>query len=154
MMFSVGVIAVKYDWLEKISKDHIKVWSITIIATIIVFFIYFFAFIGIDSDYNVVLGGFNPHALAFALADNILCMGMIFVLIPIFRLKFNHQGIFLKNLSASSFHMYLIHAPILVAVSLIFAPLPLFPIVKLVIVFPLTVLLCFLASHFVLRKIL
>ncbi|MHA2173638.1 MAG: acyltransferase family protein [Candidatus Hodarchaeales archaeon] len=154
MMFSVGIIAVKYDWLEKMSKDHIKVWSITMTATVILFFVYFLTFMGLDSDYTTVLGGLNPHALVFALADNILCMGMIFFLIPIFKLKFYNQGIFSKNLSASSFHMYLIHPPILVAVSLVFAPIPLFPIVKLAIVFPITVLLCFLTSHFVLRKIL
>jgi hypothetical protein len=154
MMFSIGIVAIRYDWFEKMTKDHIKIWSYTIIAAVVLFFLYFFMFIGIDSDYSVVLGGANPHALVFTLTDNIISMGMIFVLIPIFYLKFNKQGVFLQKLSDSSFHMYLIHAPILVTVSLVFAPLPLFPIVKLAIVFPLTVILCFLGSHFVLRKIL
>lgn len=154
MMFSVGVIAIRYDWFEKISKDHIKVWSIIITVTVVLFFLYFFLFLGIDADYSVVFGGPTLHALVFALVDNVSCMGMIFVLIPIFYLKFNNQGVLLQNLSASSFHMYLIHAPILVAVSLAFASIPLFPIIKLAIVFPLTVILCYLVSHFVLQKIL
>ncbi|MHA2275589.1 MAG: acyltransferase family protein, partial [Candidatus Kariarchaeaceae archaeon] len=136
MMFSIGIVAIRYDWFEKMTKDHIKIWSYTIIAAVVLFFLYFFMFIGIDSDYSVVLGGANPHALVFTLTDNIISMGMIFVLIPIFYLKFNKQGVFLQKLSDSSFHMYLIHAPILVTVSLVFAPLPLFPIVKLAIVFP------------------
>ncbi|MHA2031230.1 MAG: acyltransferase family protein, partial [Candidatus Kariarchaeaceae archaeon] len=131
MMFSIGIVAIRYDWFEKMTKDHIKIWSYTIIAAVVLFFLYFFMFIGIDSDYSVVLGGANPHALVFTLTDNIISMGMIFVLIPIFYLKFNKQGVFLQKLSDSSFHMYLIHAPILVTVSLVFAPLPLFPIVKL-----------------------
>ncbi len=154
MMFVVGVITARYDWFEKISKDHIKVWSSIMIATVVLFFTYFLIFLGIDADYSVVFGGPNLHALVFALVDNIMCMGMIFVLIPIFYLKFNNQGILLQNLSASSFHMYLVHAPILVAISLVFASIPLFPIVKLTLVFPLTVLICYLASHYILRKIL
>ena len=154
MMFCIGIVAIRYDWFEKMTKDHIKNWSYTIIAAVVLFFLYFFMFIGIDSDYSVVLGGANPHALVFTLVDNIISMGMIFWLIPIFYLKFNKQGVLLQKLSDSSFYMYLIHAPILVTVSLVFAPLPLFPIVKLAIVFPLTVILCFLTSHFVLRKIL
>jgi hypothetical protein len=154
MMFSVGIIATRYDWFEKMSNDHVKVWAITIAATFVAFFAYFFIFLGIDADFSVLLGGFTLPSLIFSLVDNIICMGMIFVLIPIFYKRFNYQGTLLKKLSASSFNMYLIHAPILVAVTLVFASIPLFPAIKLAIVFPLTVILCYLASHFVLQKIL
>ncbi|PWI48803.1 hypothetical protein CEE45_04405 [Candidatus Heimdallarchaeota archaeon B3_Heim] len=154
MMFVVGVITARYDWFEKISKDHIKVWSSILAATVVLFFLYFILFMGVDSDYSVVFGGPNLSALVFALVDNMVCMGMIFVLIPIFYLKFNTQGNIIKNLSDSSFHMYLIHAPILVTISLVFISIPLFPVLKLVIVFPLAVILCYLASQYGLRKIL
>jgi peptidoglycan/LPS O-acetylase OafA/YrhL len=80
-------------------------------------------------------------------------VGMIFVLIPIFYAKYNHQGTLMHNLSDSAFNMYLIHAPILVLVGLAFASVALIPIVKMAIVFPLTVLLCYLVSHFVIQKI-
>ncbi|MFX0086207.1 MAG: hypothetical protein ACFFAU_11045, partial [Candidatus Hodarchaeota archaeon] len=60
----------------------------------------------------------------------------------------------LKNLSTSSFHMYLIHAPILIAISLIFASIQVFAVIKFAIVFPLAVFLCYLASHLTLKKIL
>ncbi|MHA1192469.1 MAG: hypothetical protein ACTSP9_09250 [Promethearchaeota archaeon] len=82
------------------------------------------------------------------MVDNIICMGMIFVLIKIFYAKFNTQGKILQNLSSSAFYMYLIHPPVLVLVSLGFASMPLFPVIKLAIVFPLTVILCYLISHF------
>ncbi len=42
---------------------------------------------------------------------------------------------------------------VLVPVSLGFAYVPLFPVIKLVIAFPLTVMLCYLLSHFFLEKI-
>jgi membrane-bound acyltransferase YfiQ involved in biofilm formation len=110
--------------------------------------------VGFDADFSVVLGGFTLPAFVFAVAENIVSIGMIFVLIPIFYLKFNSQGVLLQNLSSSAFYMYLIHAPILVAVSLVFASIPLFAIFKFIIVFPLTVILCYLASHYGLKKIL
>jgi hypothetical protein len=152
MMFAVGILTARYDWFEKISKGHIKFWSSVLITTVVLFFAYFLLFLGIDADYSVVFGGPNLHALVFALVDNIACMAMIFILIPIFYLKFNRQGIFLKNLSDSSFHMYVIHPPILVAVSLVFISIPLFPVVKLTTVFLLAVVFCYLVSHYFLQR--
>jgi hypothetical protein len=153
MMFSVGVIAVRYGWFEKMTKDHVKAWSITMAAAFVFFYLYAFLFVGMDADFSVYMGGSSVAALAWALAESIICVGMIFVLIPIFYAKFNHQGTLLHNLSSSAYHMYLIHPPILVLVALAFASVPLIPVVKLWIVFPLTVILCYLASYYGLQRI-
>jgi surface polysaccharide O-acyltransferase-like enzyme len=117
------------------------------------FYLYALLFLGLDADFSVVLGGPTLAAFLFALTENVICMGMIFVLLPIFQAKFNHQGVLLRNLSASAFHMYLIHPPILVLVALAFASILLSPVLKLAIVWPLTVILCYLASHYVLQRI-
>jgi glucan biosynthesis protein C len=153
IMYSVGVIAVRYDWFEKMSRVHVRIWSITMAVTFVLFYLYGFLFLGLDSDPNVMLGGPTLHAFVFALADNVMCMAMIFVLIPIFRSRYNDQGVLLRNLSSSAYHIYLIHAPVLVLVSLGFASIPLIPVLKLAIVFPLAVILCYLASYYVLQRI-
>ena len=153
MMFSVGIIAYRYGWFEKMTRHQFKVWVVTIFVTVILFFTYFFLVVGADSDFSVFFGGFNLNALIFAMVDNIACMGMIFVLIKIFYAKFNKQGKILKNLANSSFHMYLIHPIVVIPVSLGFAFIPFSPILKLAIVFLISVILCYLASHFVLQKI-
>lgn len=153
MMFSVGVIAYRYGWFEQMTRHHVKVWAITIFAAVMLFFTYFFVFVGVDSDYSAFFGGPNLNALIFALLDNIACMGMIFVLIKIFCAKFNKQGKILKNLADSSYHMYLIHPFVVIPVSLGIAFIPLSPLIKLAIVLPVSVLLCYLISHFILQKI-
>ncbi len=153
MMFSVGVIAYRYGWFEQMTRHHVKVWVITIFAAVMLFFTYFFVFVGVDSDYSAFFGGPNLNALIFALLDNIACMGMIFILIKIFYAKFNKQGKILKNLASSSYHMYLIHPFVVIPVSLGFAFIPVSPLIKLAIVFPVSVLLCYLISHFILQKI-
>ncbi len=93
------------------------------------------------------------NALIFALVDNIACMGMIFVLVKIFYAKFNKQGKTMKNLADSSLHIYLIHPFIAIPLSLGIMFIPLSPLIKLAIVFPVTVILCYLISHFGLQKI-
>ena len=153
MMFAVGVIAVRYGWFEKMGKRHVKAWSITIAAAFLLVYLYGFLIIGLDADFSVFMGGPSTAALLWAMAESIICVGMIFVLIPVFYAKFNHQGTLLHNLSTSAYQMYLIHPPILVLVSLAFASVPLIPVVKLAIVFPLTVILCYLASHYGLQRI-
>ncbi|MFX1452614.1 MAG: acyltransferase family protein [Promethearchaeota archaeon] len=153
MMFSIGVIAVRYQWIEKMTKHHVKVWTIIIAASFFLFFTYAALVVGLDADLSVFMGGFNVHALFFAIVESVICMGMIFVLIKVFYAKFNKQGKILENLSSSAFFIYLIHPPVLVLISLGFANLPLLPAVKLLIVFPLAVIVCYLFSHFILEKI-
>jgi len=153
MMFSVGIIAFRYGWFEMMSKKGIKIWSISIVVAYVLLSIYWFIFLGFDTDLNVALGGPTLAAFLFAVVDNIIAMGMIFILIPIFYTRFNKQGPLLRNLSANAYHIYLIHPPILVLVALAFASIPLIPVLKLVIVWPLTVILCYLVSHYVIQKI-
>jgi len=78
---------------------------------------------------------------------------MIFVLIKIFYAKFNKQGKILKNLSDSSYNMYLIHPFVVISISLTIASIPLSPLIKIAIVLPVAFILCYLISHFVLEKI-
>ena len=153
MMFGFGVISVRYFWFEKMTRNHVKLWLITIIIAAVLIYLDFFLVLGVDADLVVFSGGFNIHALLFALVDNVICMGVIFVLIKVFYAKFNKQGPLLRNLSASAYHMYLIHPIILVSLSLGIATLALSPLVKILIVFPIAVILCYLVSHYITGKI-
>jgi MFS family permease len=150
--FSVGVIAVRYQWFDKMTRRHAQIWSATIIAAILIVFTLGFTFLGV-SDLTVFTGGASWPAFLFAVLDNITSMGMMFVIIWVFYSKFNKQGSTLRNLSSSAYQMYLIHPPVLVGISLGLAAIPIIPILKLVIVFPLGVLVCYLLSHYILRKI-
>ena len=153
MMFGVGIICVRYRWFEKISKRDVQIWLVTIIISMMSIYLDFFFVLGVEADLAIFSGGLNFHALLFSMADSIICMGMIFVLIKVFYAKFNKQGPLLHSISASAYHMYLIHPPILVTLSLAIAFLDLSPIVKILMVFTLGVLLCYLVSHFIIERI-
>ena len=153
MMFSVGVICIRYFWFEKMTKKHAKIWLITIIISLVVIYTDFIIAMVMGVDFVNFTGGLNIHSFIMAIVDNIICIGVIFILIKIFYAKFNKQGTILRNLSISAYHMYLVHPLILIGVSLGFSNLTLHPIIKLVIVFSLTVILCYLTSRFVIQNI-
>ena len=153
LMFSIGVISVRYLWFEKITKKHVKIWLITIIITLVIIYIDFILAIISEVDFIEFTGGLNFHSFLMSLVDNIICMGVIFILIKVFYARFNKQGTVLRNLSVSAYHMYLVHPPVLIALSLSLASLSLNPLIKIAIVFPSAVLVCYLISHYVLQKI-
>ena len=153
LMFSIGVISVRYLWFEKMTKKHVKMWLITIIIALVIIYIDFMIAILTEVDLIDFTGGANYHSFLMSLVDNIICMGVIFILIKVFYAKFNKQGTILRNLSTSAYHMYLVHPPVLLVLSLSLASLTLHPLIKMGIVFPSAVLICYLISHYVLQKI-
>ncbi|MFX0010163.1 MAG: acyltransferase family protein [Candidatus Hermodarchaeota archaeon] len=153
MMFSIGVICIRYLWFEKITRKHVKIWLITIIISLVVIYIDFVIAIVTDVDLIDFTGGANVHSFLMSLVDNVVCMGVIFIIIKVFYAKFNKQGRVLRELSVSAYHMYLVHPLVLIPLSLAIASLALYPILKIAIVFPLTVLICYLISHYIIQKI-
>ncbi len=144
MMFSVGVVAVRYGWINQMRKHHVKVWAATIFVVVMLYFTYFFVFVGVDADYRVFFGGLHTEALVFALVDNIICMGMIFVLIKVFYAKFNTGGNLQRKVADNSYLVYLIHPFVVVPISLTLAPVFLSPLVKMVIVVTVSIVICYM----------
>ncbi len=153
MMFCVGIICIRYRWFEKMTKKLVILWVIIILISMILIFLDLSLVLGFDADLIVFTGGLNPHAFLFALVDNLICMGMIFVLIKVFYAKFNTQGRILQNLSASAYHMYILHPPVAVFLSISIASVVLDPLLKILIVFPITIVICYIISHYIIQKI-
>ena len=151
IMLILGVVAYQRDWFRNISDKQGKMWLIIALLSIIYFFLLGFAMEG--GDITPLLGGLRWEAFAFALWESIYCMGMCIGLITLFRKKWNTQGKASKTISANSYTMYLIHAPVLVCVSIILVFILIFALLKFVIVLAVVLLLCFLISHFILRRI-
>jgi len=154
IMLILGVVAYQRDWFRNISDKQGKMWLIIALLSIIYFFLLGFVAGAIEGgDINALLGGLRWEAFAFALWESIYCMGMCIGLITLFRKKWNTQGKASKTISANSYTMYLIHAPVLVGVSIILVGILIFALLKFVIVLAIVLLLCFLISHFILRRI-
>ena len=154
IMLILGVVAYQRDWFRNISDKQGKMWLIIALLSIIYFFLLGLAAGAMSGgDITPLLGGLRWEAFAFALWESIYCMGMCIGLITLFRKKWNNQGKASKTISANSYTMYLIHAPVLVGVSIILVGILIFALLKFVIVLVVVLLLCFLISHFILRRI-
>jgi surface polysaccharide O-acyltransferase-like enzyme len=97
-------------------------------------------------------GHFTWQSAAYSTWESFFCFGVCIGLIVLFREKFNRQGQIGKFLSANAFGVYVLHAPILIFISMLFKDITLYPFLKYLVVIAITVPACFLASFF-LRKI-
>ncbi len=154
IMLILGVVAYQRDWFRNISDKQGKMWLIIALLSVIYFFLLGFAVGAMEGgDITPLLGGLRWEAFAFALWESIYCMGMCIGLITLFRKKWNTQGKASKTIYTNSYTMYLIHAPVLVGVSIILVGILIFALLKFVIVLAIVLLLCFLISYFILRRI-
>lgn len=154
IMLILGVFAYQRDWFNNISDKQGKMWLIIALLSIIYYFLLGITVGAMEGgNITLLLGGLHAESFAFALWESIYCMGMCIGLVTLFRKNWNTQGKVSKTLSANSYTMYLIHAPVLVGVSLILVVILIFALLKFVIVLVLVFLLCFLISNFILRRI-
>ena len=79
-------------------------------------------------------------------------MGMIITLLVWFRRRFNHQGSLAKAMSASAYTVFIIHAPVIVLVTLTLQDISLYPLIKYPLVALIVVPLCFLLGNYI-RKL-
>jgi len=70
----------------------------------------------------------------------------------LFRQKFNRQGKLMKELAASSYTVYIIHAPVLVFFTLAIRNITLYPLLKFALAVLVAVPLCFALGN-VVRKL-
>jgi len=153
IMLVLGVVAYKRDWLRNIPDKQGKIWLA--IALLSIFFMTFVAISAgaLEGDLTKLSGGLYWQAFAYALWESIFCIGMSLGLITLFRKKWNTQGKASKTVSANAYTIYLIHAPVLVGISVLFVVILIFALLKFVIVLAIVLLLCLLISHFILRRI-
>lgn len=153
IMLILGVIAYKRDWCRNISDNQGKLW-LGIALLSIIFMLFVAISVGaLEGNITKLLGGLYWEAFAYALWESIYCIGMSIGLITLFRKRWNTQGKASKTVSSNAYTMYLIHAPVLVGVSVLLVVILIFALLKFVIVLAIVLLLCLLISHFILRRI-
>ena len=153
IMFILGVEAYKRDWFRNISDSQGNLWFLIVLISLVFFFVIGFLGGAFEGNIEPFRGGFTWQAFAYAMWESFYCMGMCIGLITLFRRKFNRQGKVAKNLSQNAYTVYIIHAPVLIFISILFLYI-LFPaLLKFIIVLPIVLLICLFISHFILRKI-
>ncbi|KLU62360.1 glucans biosynthesis protein [Peptococcaceae bacterium CEB3] len=153
VLFIGGIKAYRNNLFAGIGYQAGKKW---LISGIVLGFFVWLAWILIcaeSGNVSAIEGGFTWQSAGYSVWESFVAVAMSIGLIGVFREKFNYQNKLVKALSDSAFTVYMFHPPIIVALALLFSPVPLLPIVKWLLLCVISVPLCFAAAHFILRRV-
>lgn len=108
--FVIGIVAYRRNWFSTMPATAGIVWLLVGIASAVVCYGLYSTGRGYFNGGGLTLGAF-----VFDLWEVFLCCGMCIGLTVLFREKLNRQGRLAKDLAASTYAVYLLHVPVLVA---------------------------------------
>jgi glucans biosynthesis protein C len=85
-------------------------------------------------------------SFAYAVWEQLTGISLIIGLLGLGKKYLNRQGILAMNLSDSAYGVFVFHAPVIVAVAVIFAGWTIFPPLKFIVLAPAALLACFLVA--------
>jgi glucans biosynthesis protein C len=152
VLFILGTVVYRRKLLEGISYRFGRFWfRITLILGFpLIFTVMILG--GALKNPAVLFGGLHWQSMAFSIWESFFCVGMCIGILSIFREKFNTQGWFSRFLSANAFGVYVIHAPMLVGITLLFRNIVIMPILKMLLMAAIILPISFICSH-LLRKL-
>ena len=144
----MGIMAYHRKWFLTMSARAGYIWLV--IGIIIVTILYFG---GNAVGPFLLKGGPYIGSLTRSLIETLLCISLIIGLLILFREKINGTNRWSKMLSNNVFVVYFIHVPVVVFLQYTLNDLPISVWTKFLITAFLGIILSFLLSHFVWRKI-
>jgi len=144
--FTAGILACRNEWLHNLPRSTGYTWLALGIGLAGLPFVTG----GIDS-LGFDAGGATLAALAGTLYESFLCTGLCVGLVVLFREHFAGGHAFARSLAASSFALYIIHVPIVVALQVALAPADLPALLSFGVVAALATLISFPAADLLRR---
>ncbi len=149
-MFIVGIVAYRRNWLVRLPDAMGKFWLCIGIVFIIVLFPTIFVLGGaLEGDKTSFVGGIHWQCFAYAVWEQFTGVAMIIGLLVLFRKWLNRQGSVAKAMSASAYTAYIIHAPVVVLVTLAMRNISLYHLLKFALAVAIAVPLCFSVANFI-----
>ena len=146
--FCLGIMAYHRKWLFTFSARAGYTWLAIGISSVAI--LYF----GGNAVYPFLLqGGLNFGSLARPCIETLLCISLIIGLLVLFREKMNGTNPWSKMLSNNVFVVYFIHVPVVVFLQYTLSGLPISVWAKFLLTAFFGIILSFLFSHSVWRKI-
>lgn len=140
-MFALGALAYQRDWFRRVPA-----WAGTIgftavgVSTLVLFPV---ALVTVPG----MMGGGHWGSLVYALWESIMCVGMAFGVITVFRRRFNRQGRFGRFLSSHAFTVFLLHLPVIACLTLVIGALPGMPFLGFALGAPLAIGVSFALAY-------
>jgi glucan biosynthesis protein C len=152
-LFIVGIAAYRNNLFSRIPTRTGKRW---LIAGIVLGFFAWFALVIVTTFTGTTVllnGGLTWQSAAYSLWESFVAVAMSIGLIVIFRDAWDRQNTLVHTMTQNSYAVYMFHPPIIVGVTLLLAAVVLYPIAEWLMLCVICVPLCFLLTHFIVRKI-
>jgi len=154
MLFAVGTVAWHRNWLLRLPSAFGRrwLWAAVVVGPVLWLGMMLAGRDGAEG-FKPFTGGWHWQSVAYSLWESFFGVAFSLGLLVLFRDRFNRQGSLARLLSDNAFAVYVFHPPILIAITFTLRGPTLTPLVKFALASVLAVVACFLASHFVLRRI-
>ena len=140
-LFFAGLLFAKYNWFDAITFRQGVKWFAVAQVFIIVVFPIFFMFGGDDSE--AFRGGWTWQSAVLCIWEQVTGFSLMIGLTGIFNEKLNKQGKLAQLLSGSAYAVFIIHAFVVVALSLIVKDWVVYPVLKFIVLTPFALFFCF-----------
>jgi fucose 4-O-acetylase-like acetyltransferase len=143
LLFIAGIVAYQNNWLESITFKMGKQWFIFAQIMILIILPVVLYFGGNENGLESFTGGITWQSFTWAVWEQLTGFALIIGLLGISKFFFNKQGKLAKSLSDSAYGVFVLHAPIILAVSAIFVGFNIPQLLKLAVVAPIALIICF-----------
>jgi len=150
VLFAVGVQAYRRAWFQTLPS---RLGSRLFWGALIVSPLASAVLLAPMGDLKPVTGEGTWQSAVFALWESLYCVAMCAGVLGLFREKLNRTNGLFRRFSASSFGVYMMHMPVLVAVTLVQESWNWSPQAKFALAWPVALVLTFLSVEFGLRRI-
>jgi fucose 4-O-acetylase-like acetyltransferase len=118
-LFALGCHAASGRWLERVGAAQAKGWAVVSVLALPVVFIA--AALGSTPDGQAanVNGGLGLAAVVYAFWEPFVAWGIISSLLYVFRTRFNRASARWSRWSAQAYGAFIVHAPVLVGISVL-----------------------------------
>lgn len=143
-MYFLGLVAYRNDWLNALKMVNGYIWVTVVLFIVIPLFL---LALKDCTDGNLLSGGWNQFAFAYALWEPVTCVGICYFLLVFSRTHLNRKWRFIEWLSKNTYAFYIIHPVILVGCTFMAESLPFSPLGRFAAVLVVGIPLCFVIGN-------
>ena len=147
-MFIVGLVAYRRNWLVSMPDSVGRLWLGIGVLVILLFWPMVLAG---GMEIEPFLGGWRWQALAYAILESFVCLGVCIGLVYLFRRYADRQGKLATALSRNAYGAYIVHGFVITAIALAGRDIALYPLLKWALASLLAIPLCFGLSSLLIK---
>ncbi|MGE5223563.1 MAG: acyltransferase family protein, partial [Omnitrophica WOR_2 bacterium] len=149
-LFVVGIMAYRHHWFERMPSSQANAWRRVALVCFPLLPVLAVAAGALSGEFNeAVAGGFTWLSFAYSIWEGFMGVAMLVIVFVWFRNRFNRQGWLIRQMSAASYAVYVLHPLVIVPLALALSSVLLDLSLKFVLVAPVAVALSFLAGYFI-----